>query len=64
MKKKNSLEIKKLNNMRENNPLGIKLSLDDIYNGNTINKAFEPSKNFLNYSYKNIFEKLSIESKK
>ena len=50
--------------MRENNPLGIKLSLDDIYNGNTINKAFEPSKNFLNYSYKNIFDKLSIDSKK
>ena len=62
--KKNSKEIRKLVNLRENNPLGIKLSLDDVYNGTSIEKAFEANKNFLDYSYKNLFEKLSIEAKK
>ena len=62
--KKNSQEIRKLVNQRDNNPLGIKLSLDDVYNGTPVEKAFEPNKNFLDYSYKNLFEKLSIEAKK
>lgn len=61
--KKNVKEIKKLVNLRENNPLGIKLSLDDVYNGTPVEKAFEPNKNFLDYSYKNLFKKLSIEAK-
>ena len=51
-------------NLRENNPLGIKLSLDDVYNGTSVERAFEPSKNFLDYSYKNLFQKLSNEAKK
>ena len=59
LKKKNSTEIKKLTNSRENNPLGIKLSLEDIYNGTSIQKAFEPNKKFLNYSYNNLFLKLN-----
>lgn len=62
--KKNSQEIRKLVNLRENNPLGIKLSLDDVYNGTSVEKAFEPNKNFLDYSYKNLFLKLSEEAKK
>ena len=62
--KKNTQEIKKLVNFRDNNPLGIKLSLDDVYNGSPVEKAFEPNKNFLDYSYKNLFQKLSIEAKK
>ena len=63
LKKKNSTEIKKLTNSRENNPLGIKLSLEDIYNGTSIQKAFEPNKKFLNYSYNNLFLKLDSFSK-
>lgn len=63
LSKQPSAEIKKWCSRRDNNPLGIKLSLDDIYNGSSIEKAFEASKNFLNYSYKNIFDKLSKDSK-
>ena len=63
LKKKNSTEIKKLTNSRENNPLGIKLSLEDIYNGTSIQDAFKPNKKFLNYSYKNLFLKLNDFSK-
>ena len=50
LKKMSSVEIKKLTKSRENNPLGIKLSLDDVYNGTSTQKAFEPNKNFLTYS--------------
>ncbi len=64
LRKKTKNEIVSLTNRRENNPLGIKLSLDDVFNGTSIEKAFEPSKDFLNYSYSNLFKKLDLNSKK
>ncbi len=57
-------EIINLVNRRDNNPLGIKLSLDDVFNGTRIDKAFEASKDFLNYSYNSLFLKLENNSKK
>ncbi len=63
LKKLNSIEILKLNNQRDNNPLGIRLSLDDVYNGTTVEKAFKPTSDFLNYSYKKIYENLDQNSK-
>ena len=64
IQRKKSTEIKKLIKLRDNNPLGIKLSLDDVYNGSNIEKAFEPNKDFLNYSYQNLFLKLDQNCKK
>ena len=63
MKNLNSIEILKLNNQRDINPLGIRLSLDDVYNGTTVEKAFKPTSDFLNYSYKKIYEFLDQNSK-
>ena len=50
---------KKLIKQRMNNPLYIKLALNSVADGLSFEKAFEPQKDLLNFSYKTIYEKLS-----
>ena len=47
-----------------NNPLYIKLALNSVADGLSFEKAFEPQKDLLNFSYKTIYEKLSDISRK
>jgi len=54
---------KKLIKQRMNNPLYIKLALNSVADGLSFEKAFEPQKDLLNFSYKTIYEKLSDISK-
>ena len=47
---------------RVNNPLYIKLAIEAVADGKSIEDSFKPEKDLLNFSYKNLFESLDNNS--
>jgi hypothetical protein len=63
LKKLNDIKIKSFINLRNNNPLAIKLSLYLVSKGIRVEKAFEENKDYLDFCYLNTYETFSQEAK-